>query len=379
MPGRGHVGDAEDRDRQMQRLLAAAEELADMGSWELDLRTGRGTWSDQMYRLRGFEPQSIEPTPDLLMEVAHPEDRDRVKALLESVMEDPASIPADGITFEFRIVRPDGAVRQIRARGRMERDEDDVPARWVGSAQDVTVQRMTERELQAHYALGQALTEWESFEEGVVTLLRRLGTALEFPMGSLWTCHEEARRLRCRAFWHAPDVDTGEFEPLSRATTFAVGQGVPGHAWETGEPTVVSDLHERLDFKRRHAAKEIGLRSGLALPAVHEGRTLAVITFFSFDMRMPSERFMRTLAGIGSELGRFLSARRADLEPARLSARELEVLQHAAEGLTGPSIAQRLMLSPATVKTHFENIYDKLGVSDRAAAVAYGLRTGLIR
>ncbi|MEA2288463.1 MAG: Bacterial regulatory protein luxR family, partial [Solirubrobacteraceae bacterium] len=38
-----------------------------------------------------------------------------------------------------------------------------------------------------------------------------------------------------------------------------------------------------------------------------------------------------------------------------------------------------LILSPATVKTHFENIYEKLGVSDRAAAVAHAMRIGLIR
>jgi DNA-binding CsgD family transcriptional regulator len=363
----------------MERLLAAAEELAGMGSWELDLRTGRGTWSDQMYRLRGFEPQSVEPTPELLLEVAHPDDVERVRALLKSVIDDPASLPADGVTFEFRTVRPDGSVRQIRARGRMERDEHDVPIRWVGSAQDVTDQRLTERELHAHYQLGQALSDWQSFDEGVVTLLRRVGTALDLPMGSLWTCDAEAGRLRCRAFWHAPGVDTGEFEPLCRATTFAVGQGVPGQVWERREPALVTDIGERLELKRREVAKEIGLRSGLAFPAVADSGTLAVLTYFSFDRRAPSERFVRTLTGIGHELGRFLSTRRADLAPARLSARELEVLTLAAEGLSGPAIAERLIVSPATVKTHFENIYEKLGVSDRAGAVAHALRTGLIR
>ncbi|MDX6582993.1 MAG: two-component system, NarL family, nitrate/nitrite response regulator NarL [Solirubrobacterales bacterium] len=61
-----------------------------------------------------------------------------------------------------------------------------------------------------------------------------------------------------------------------------------------------------------------------------------------------------------------------------LTPRELEVLQLAAEGLSGPSAAERLGLSPATVKTHLSNIYAKLGVSGRAAAVASGMRLGLI-
>ena len=58
--------------------------------------------------------------------------------------------------------------------------------------------------------------------------------------------------------------------------------------------------------------------------------------------------------------------------------RELDLLQLAAEGRSGPQIANDLVLSPATVKTHFENIYAKLGVRDRAAAVAKAMRIGLI-
>jgi DNA-binding CsgD family transcriptional regulator len=61
-----------------------------------------------------------------------------------------------------------------------------------------------------------------------------------------------------------------------------------------------------------------------------------------------------------------------------LSSRELELVQLAAEGRTGPRIAEELALSPATVKKHFENVYAKLGVRDRAAAVAKAMRLGLI-
>jgi DNA-binding CsgD family transcriptional regulator len=62
-----------------------------------------------------------------------------------------------------------------------------------------------------------------------------------------------------------------------------------------------------------------------------------------------------------------------------LTPREVELLQLAAEGRSGPRIAEELSVSPTTVKTHFENIYAKLGVRDRAAAVAKGMRLGLIR
>ncbi len=62
-----------------------------------------------------------------------------------------------------------------------------------------------------------------------------------------------------------------------------------------------------------------------------------------------------------------------------LSPREREILDLLTTGATTPEIAGRLYVSAATVKTHLHHLYEKLGVSDRAAAVAEGLRRGLIR
>jgi len=61
-----------------------------------------------------------------------------------------------------------------------------------------------------------------------------------------------------------------------------------------------------------------------------------------------------------------------------LTARETEILALAAEGRSGPQIGQELNVAAATVKTHLGNIYAKLGVTDRAAAVAEGIRRGLV-
>jgi DNA-binding CsgD family transcriptional regulator len=77
----------------------------------------------------------------------------------------------------------------------------------------------------------------------------------------------------------------------------------------------------------------------------------------------------------GDELGVFPD----DSRPATpLTSRELQLLQLAADGLCGPQIAEELVLSRATVRTHFENVYDKLDVHDRAGAVGKAMRLGLI-
>ena len=70
--------------------------------------------------------------------------------------------------------------------------------------------------------------------------------------------------------------------------------------------------------------------------------------------------------------------RRAEPSGPTLSAREREVLKLIADGGSIPMIAKTLFLAPSTVKTHVQRLYEKLGVGDRAAAVAEAMRRGLL-
>jgi two-component system nitrate/nitrite response regulator NarL len=74
-----------------------------------------------------------------------------------------------------------------------------------------------------------------------------------------------------------------------------------------------------------------------------------------------------------------VSRRRAELGPAPLTRGEIEVLRLAAEGYSAPGIAEQLTITTDTVRTNLQHIYEKLGVGDRAAAIAQALRTGLIQ
>lgn len=94
--------------------------------------------------------------------------------------------------------------------------------------------------------------------------------------------------------------------------------------------------------------------------------------------REPSGR--RRVVGFVADLATRRSPRGSvPAEPAAiLTARERQVLQLAADGRSTRDVAEQLFLSPGTVKTHFHHIYAKLGVPDRAAAVAHAMRSGLI-
>jgi DNA-binding CsgD family transcriptional regulator len=366
----------------METLLADVEQLASIGGWSWDLTTLEATWSDELYRIQGLEPQSVPASPELLLSSVPEADRGYLATLLDSVVERPDSIPPEGINIAYRVVRPDGAVRELRAIGRIERDAAGRPLRWVGAAQDVTALRLTERELQAHYAVSVALRDWDTFDDGVMGLLTRLGDALDYGHGALWTWDGDGGRLVCRAFWTSPRTaraaEPTPFELATRAMAFAPGEGAPGRAWAHGHPVVVADMAADPSFGRPDAARELGLISGVAVPALTDDGPLAVLSFYSADRRAGTPSLERTLGAIGRDVGAFLARHRAQLTDRTLSPRELEVLRLAAEGHSGPAIARDLVVSPSTIKTHFEHIYAKLGVGDRAGAVAYALRTGMI-
>ena len=113
--------------------LAEAQRLAHVGSWERDIATGRLTWSDELYRIYGLEPQEIPASFEAFMEHVHPDDAARVRAINEAAVR-------SGESFEYqaRILRPDGEVRHYHSRGAVLRDASGRPSRLVGVVQDAT-------------------------------------------------------------------------------------------------------------------------------------------------------------------------------------------------------------------------------------------------
>lgn len=112
---------------------------------------------------------------------------------------------------------------------------------------------------------------------------------------------------------------------------------------------------------------EMGFEDGSRLP----------IVFWTLAHALDGLHVSVFLPADWSEQEMLPAAREGENRPS-LTERELEVLRLAAGGSPGPQIAEQLVISPTTVKTHFENIYEKLGAPDRAAAVATALRLGLI-
>lgn len=81
---------------------------------------------------------------------------------------------------------------------------------------------------------------------------------------------------------------------------------------------------------------------------------------------------------LAPRVARRLVAKMREPTPVALTAREIEVLNAAADGLSNPDIGRRLVIAEATVKTHLLRIFAKLDVSDRTHAVVVALERGLL-
>jgi DNA-binding CsgD family transcriptional regulator/PAS domain-containing protein len=356
---------------RLSHQLDTAEQVADLGTWEWFPREGTMVWSDNLYRIFGLEPGEITPTTDYLLERTYPEDREQTARFVELI-----ALSSRPPPIEYRIQRLGGEVRYIRSTI-TNIDPGSRGARHiVGMVQDVTDQRIASRELAAHIAVSAALIDWSTFEDGAMRLLNDLGTACEVMVGALWLPHDDV--LSAELMWSDPTLhEISGFESMTFALRLPRGASLPGLAWQSKRPETIVDVSHEPSFRRHEVARAAGLHGAVAFPALKADEVLAVLEFYSREQDHTSG-LTQTLTAIGSELGEFFSRRRGELAPPQLTPRELQILQLAALGNAAPQIAESLLIGVSTVKTHMDNIYRKLEVSDRASAVATAMRLGVI-
>lgn len=114
--------------------LAQAQAVAHVGSWTLQPAQQRLIWSDEQYRVLGYEPKGVEPSPAAFFSVVHPDDMALVQAHLERDLQATVS----GVNrFEHRIVTAQG-VRHVEQRANIEVDAQGQLVRIIGTTMDIT-------------------------------------------------------------------------------------------------------------------------------------------------------------------------------------------------------------------------------------------------
>lgn len=135
---------AEESLRRSEARLRRAQDIAHLGSWELDLADNRLAWSDEVFRIFGLKPQEFAATYEAFLERIHPSDREAVNAAyLGSLREN-----RDTYEIEHRVIRKNtGEIRFVHERGQHFRDASGRIVRSVGMVHDITERKNAEETL----------------------------------------------------------------------------------------------------------------------------------------------------------------------------------------------------------------------------------------
>jgi PAS domain S-box-containing protein len=144
---------------QLERQLAAAQQITHIGSFEWDLTTNAVTWSDELYRIYGLVPQSCEITLEVFVSKLHPDDRARVQNEIRLALE-----RGGRFSYVERILRPDGSVRHLQTVGEVARDAQGRALGLIGTCRDVTDELEREQKIKIYADIVQniqiGLTVW---------------------------------------------------------------------------------------------------------------------------------------------------------------------------------------------------------------------------
>jgi PAS domain S-box-containing protein len=196
----------------------------------------------------------------------------------------------------------------------------------------ITEWRPAERRLAAQYAVTRALAEASGLEDATPRLLSGVCDSLGWEVGALWRVDRAAQVLRCVATWRQNGV-TGEFDRLSRATTFAPGIGLPGRIWASAKATWIPDVVSDGNFPRAPVAAKEGLHAAFGFPILLHGEVLGVVEFFSRTILPPDDELLATTEVIGSQIGQFIERTGAEAAVRESEARHAAILQSALDAV----------------------------------------------
>jgi PAS domain S-box-containing protein len=129
--------------RASQKILNEAERIAKMGSWQILLSNGAAIWSENLYNIHGMKEVKPELSPEWLMSVVHPDDRDKMSKNFQRNIER-GFVEND----EYRVVHSDGSIHILSVTGELIKDAGGPTGHMIGVTQDITERREAEEKIQ---------------------------------------------------------------------------------------------------------------------------------------------------------------------------------------------------------------------------------------
>jgi len=254
--------------QRSEAYLAEAQKLTHTGSWAWDVRNQKVLFcSDEMFRIYGLDPSTSAPARENFCRQLHPEDRDRAAKRMSDALRDKVDSFGD-----YRVVRPDGTVRQVSTSGHPVVNEHGELIEWIGTAVDVTERKRTELERQRLASLVEQASDLMAIADlsgGTPIYLNKAG--LKIVGFDSW---EEARTRRGMHYMFPEDrpfvnevlwptvLEKGSWSGEMRFRHFKTGEPIPVLYTafriddpETGKPVNVGNVCRDITQRKRAEAR----------------------------------------------------------------------------------------------------------------------------
>jgi PAS domain S-box-containing protein len=312
---------ATDVKARLERQLDAAQQIAHLGSWEWDLATGVVTWSDELYRLYGFAPRSLEITLEVFLSRLHPDDRERIRGEIEAAL-------ARGGRFQYleRIVRPDGSMCELDTVGEVLAGADGRPVGLIGTCRDVTEERRREKARARAQRLQvgerqvlETLAGGAALPDILAALVGLIEELVPESIASILLLDESGTRMRHGAAPRLPEAYNRAIDGVA----IGPNAGSCGTAAYLREPVVVTDI---ATDPRWDAYRDLALPHGLiacwSLPILAtDGHVLGTFAVYHREPRGPDETALELVGRAAHVAGIVIERRQLDDQLRALSER----------------------------------------------------------
>ena len=239
-------------------------------------------------------------------------------------------------------VEPFEAVRLRRDGGRIDflvrvsaiRDSQGriVAVSWIHH--EITERKAAERRRQLQSATLQLLADTASIEDAANKLIEAICEVYGWHGGGLWLLDERDKVLRFAAASFDNDQRLAGYGEYGRQLTFECGAGLPGEAWQSGEPVWVPDFDRQRRYPRAMLARDLKLHTAIGFPLKVGSRTVGVLDFFGPSIARPSSDDLALMSSLSSQFALFVDRRLTEIKRAQLAA----ILEASTDfvGLTGP-------------------------------------------
>jgi PAS domain S-box-containing protein len=280
---------AEESLRRSEGYLAEAQRLSHTGSWAGAPGPGEiRYWSEECYRALGFDPQKELPRFETFFQRIHPDDQARTMEQFER-----ASREKTEFEFDYRIVHPDGDIRDIHTVGHPVFSPSGDLVEFVGTQIDVTERKRAEALRDGESRILEMIARDAPLEETLEKLVRVVEAQFAGLLCSVLLLDEDGQHTRHGA---APSLPA----PYAKAIDgLCIGPkaGSCGTAMYRREPVVVTDiLQDPLWEAYRDVAEPYGLRACWSTPILsHSGKALGSFAMYYREPRSPSPAETRAL------------------------------------------------------------------------------------